>query len=264
MSDTPPDLFDRALIRRRIARAMAKGGQAFLFDHLAADLCERLSFITRDFPLVIDLGHSEGRVPAALAGLDRVGRVVSVDRIAGHADIIADEDWLPVRGGVADLVVSPFGLGFVNDLPGALIQILRVLKPDGLFMAALPGPATLEELRVAFAEAEAAMAGGISPRIAPFIDVKDAGQLLQRAGFAMPVTDSERITVRYNSVFDLMRDLRGMGATNALRDRVKTPLSRAMLFKMAEIYANRFSDPDGRVRASFEIIHMSGWAPKAG
>jgi SAM-dependent methyltransferase len=158
-------------------------------------------------------------------------------------------------------VVSALSLQFVNDLPGALVQIRRVLKPDGLFVAALAGGDTLTELRQSFAAAESEIEGGLSPRVAPFGDVRDLGALLQRAGLALPVTDVDRITVRYDTAFALMHDLRRMGATNTLLDRRRVPLRRATLMRMAEIYAERFADADGRLRATFEIVWLSGWAP---
>ena len=173
----------------------------------------------------------------------------------------ADEEALPFRDASLDLVVSALALQFVNDLPGALVQIRRALKPDGLFLAALIGGETLTELRQAFAAAESDIEGGVSPHVAPFADLRDLGALLQRAGFALPVTDTDRLVVRYDTVFGLMHDLRRMGATNALLDRRRTPLRRATLMRMAEIYAQRFADADGRVRATFEIVWLSGWAP---
>jgi len=149
----------------------------------------------------------------------------------------------------------------VNDLPGALIQIRRALKPDGLFVGCLLGGATLTELRTAFMQAESEIEGGASPRVAPFADVRDLGSLMQRAGFALPVTDSESVTVRYDDPFALMRDLRGMGLTNALVARRRAPLKRAVLMRAAQVYAERFADPDGRLRATFEYIWLSGWSP---
>ncbi len=157
--------------------------------------------------------------------------------------------------------MSALALHFVNDLPGALIQIRRALKPDGLFLAALLGGETLTELRQSFAAAESELEGGVSPRVAPFADVREMGALLQRAGFALPVTDIDRVTARYASPFALMAELRRMGATNALAERRRTPLRRATLNRMAEIYAQRFSDRDGKIRATFEIVWLSGWAP---
>jgi SAM-dependent methyltransferase len=177
------------------------------------------------------------------------------------ADIVADEEALPFRDASLDLVVSALALQFVNDLPGALVQVRRALRPDGLFLAAVLGGETLTELRQSFAAAEAEVEGGVSPRVAPFADLRDMGALLQRAGFALPVTDVERLTVRYSSPFILMGELRRMGATNVLVQRRRVPLRRATLKRMAEIYAERFSDPDGKVRATFEIIWLSGWAP---
>jgi SAM-dependent methyltransferase len=168
---------------------------------------------------------------------------------------------LPFKDASLDLVVSVLALQFVNDLPGTLAQVRRALKPDGLFLAALAGGETLTELRQSFAAAEAEVEGGVSPHVAPFVELRDAGGLLQRAGFALPVTDLDRLTVRYDSVFALMADLRRMGATNVLTQRRRMPLRRTTLLRMAEIYAEQFADPDGRVRATFEIIWLSGWAP---
>ena len=192
--------------------------------------------------------------------------IVAVDPIAAHVagerlPVVADEEALPFRDGSLDLVVSALALQFVNDLPGTLIQIRRALKPDGLLLAALIGGDSLTELRAAFAAAEAEVEGGVSPRVAPFADLRDLGALLQRAGFALPVTDVDRVTVRYASPLALMHDLRRMGAANALVERRRAPLRRATLRRMLEIYAERFADADGRIRATFEIVWLSGWAP---
>lgn len=201
-----------------------------------------------------------------LAASGKIGTIVvaepSATQIAASSTrVVADEETLPFADGSLDLVVSALALQFVNDLPGALIQIRRALKADGLLLAALVGGDSLIELREAFAEAEIEIEGGVSPRVAPFADVRELGALLQRAGLALPVVDSDRLIVRYDTVFALMRDLRRMGATNMLRERRRTPLRRATLQRMAEIYAQRFADPDGRLRASFEIVWLSGWAP---
>ena len=200
-----------------------------------------------------------------LAGGGKIATVISAAAATGPRDgalrVAADEEALPFADGSLDLIVSALALQFVNDLPGALIQIRRALKPDGLFLAALIGGDSLTELREAFAQAESEIEGGVSPRVAPFADVRELGALLQRAGFALPVVDSDRLTVRYESVFALMRDLRRMGATNVLTERRRAPLRRATLQRMAEIYAQRFADPDGRVRATFEIVWLSGWVP---
>jgi len=266
-----PMIFDRALIRRRQRRAEALGPVTFLLDRVADDLAERLQAVLRQFDLAVDLGTPAEAIRAALAGLRSVGTVVATSVIPDRGNairinqlerlVVADEEALPFRDASLDLVVSALALQFVNDLPGALVQIRRALKPDGLFLAALLGGETLTELRQAFAAAESDIEGGVSPRVAPFADLRDLGTLLQRAGFALPVTDADRLTVRYDTVFALMHDLRRMGATNALLDRRRTPLKRATLMRMAEIYAQRFADSDGRVRATFEILWLSGWAP---
>jgi SAM-dependent methyltransferase len=175
--------------------------------------------------------------------------------------VAADEEALPFREGALDLVVSALALQFVNDLPGTLLQIRRALNPDGLFMAALLGGETLSQLRGAFAAAEAEVEAGLSPRVAPFADLRDLGALLQRAGFALPVTDVDRVTVRYASPLALMHDLRRMGANNVLIERRRRPLKRATLRRVMEIYLDRFGDADGRVSATFEIIWLAGWAP---
>ncbi len=262
-----PQIFDRRLLRGRGRRAVAAGPETFLLDRVAADLSERLGAVLRRFDLVLDLGTPGDALRAALAGVSSVGSVIAArtarpdSNLGATVFVVADEEALPFRPAAFDLVVSALSLQFVNDLPGALVQIRRVLKPDGLFLAALAGGATLTELRQSFAAAESEIEGGVSPRVAPFADVRDLGALLQRAGFALPVTDVDRITVRYGSVFALMHDLRRMGATNALVDRRRVPLRRATLLRMAEIYAEGFADPDGRLRATFEIVWLAGWAP---
>ena len=180
-------------------------------------------------------------------------------RATAQLAVAADEEVLPFRDASVDLVVSALALQFVDDLPGTLIQVRRALKPDGLLLAALAGGNTLTELRQAFAAAEAEIEGGVSPRVVPFADLRDMGALLQRAGFALPVTDVDRITVRYASPLALMHDLRRMGASNPLLERSRRPLRRATLTRMMDVYAERFSDDDGRIRATFEIVWLSGW-----
>ena len=253
-------IFDRALLRRRRQRAIALGPATFLLDRVAGDMADRLAVVLRKFDVTVDLGTPGAAVRAALGQLGSVGRIMAAD-VDDGSEVIADEEALSFGDATLDLVVSALALQFVNDLPGVLIQIRRALKPDGLFLAALLGGETLTELRQSFAQAESDIEGGVSPRVAPFADLRDLGALLQRAGFALPVTDTDRITVRYDSVFALMHDLRRMGATNALHARRRVPLRRATLLRMAEIYTNRFADADGRVRATFEIVWLSGWAP---
>ena len=258
-----PELFDRRLLRLRQRRA-ARDPATFLLDRVAGELGERLGAVLRRFERAVDLGTPAGALRSVLAASGKVGTVIAASaqtrRDSGLA-VAADEEALPFADGSLDLVVSALALQFVNDLPGALAQIRRALKPDGLLLAALVGGASLTELRQAFAQAESEIEGGASPRVAPFADVRELGALMQRAGFALPVVDCDRLTVRYDTIFDLMRDLRRMGATNVLRERRRTPLRRATLARMAQVYAQRFADPDGRLRASFEIVWLSGWAP---
>jgi SAM-dependent methyltransferase len=263
-----PVIFDRALIRRRQQRAAVLGPVTFLLDRVAGDLAERVGAVLRRFDLALDLGTPGEAVRAALLRLGSVGGIVKADTVPDlrGADtlVAADEEALPFADATFDLVVSALALQFVNDLPGVFVQVRRALKADGLFLAALLGGETLTELRRSFAAAESEVEGGVSPRVAPFADLRDLGALLQRAGFALPVTDVDRLTVRYDSAFALMGDLRRMGATNALNARRRKPLRRATLHRMAEIYARRFADTDGRIRATFEVLWLSGWAPHPG
>ena len=257
-----PIVFDRLLQRRRRQRAAALSPENFLLEHVAGELADRLSVVLRRFEIGIDLGTPGDAVRASLRRLGSVATIVGADVIVRPKPfVIADEEALPFGDAAVDLVVSGLGLQFVNDLPGALTQIRRALKPDGLFLAALLGGETLTELRQAFAAAESEIEGGVSPRVAPFADLRQLGALLQRAGFALPVTDVERVTVRYDSAFDLMRDLRRTGATNPLVARRRAPLRRQTLLQMADIYARRFADGDGRIRATFDIVWLAGWAP---
>ena len=264
-----PAVFDRALLMRRRRRAAALGPATFLIDRVAQDLADRLGAVLRRFDLAVDLASPADAPATALGRISVISALITVcPSLAAFSarrplSVVADEEVLPFRDGSLDLVVSALTLQFVNDLPGTLIQIRRALRPDGLFLAAMLGGDTLTELRQAFAQAEAEIEGGISPRVAPFVDIRDAGALLQRAGFALPVTDVDRLTVRYRSAFALMHDLRRMGATNPLIERRRAPLRRATLMRMAQVYAERFADPDGRLRATFEIVFLSGWAPHA-
>jgi SAM-dependent methyltransferase len=260
-----PVIFDRNLLRRRQRRARALGAETFLLDRVADELGERLSAVVREFGCAVDLGTPGGAVRRALVETGKVGTVVAAAPAATRGDafprVVADEEVLPFANGSLDLIVSALTLQFVNDLPGTLIQARRALKPDGLLLAALVGGDSLSELREAFAAAESEVEGGLSPRVSPFADVRELGGLLQRAGFALPVVDGDRLTVRYDSVLALMHDLRRMGATNVLDERRRAPLKRATLRRLAEIYAERFADADGRLRATFEIVWLSGWAP---
>jgi SAM-dependent methyltransferase len=246
-----PVLFDRALLRARQSRALRGEPATFLLDRVTQDMEERLHAVLRDFADVADVWTPDEALRNALS--DRFKSVAHVD--------LSEQEKLPFRPESLDLVVSALAFQFVNDLPGVLAQIRRALKPDGLLLAAMIGSDTLTELRQSFAAAEAECEGGVSPRVAPFADLRDVGALLQRAGFALPVTDVDRIVVRYANAFALMQDLRRMGATNILLERRRTPTRRATMLRMAQIYGERFADPDGRIRATFDVIWLSGWAP---
>lgn len=266
MSQTPPLVFDRALQRRRLARAGRLGAETFLLDRVAEDLADRLGAVKRHFATALDLGTPTDAVARALAGHPAIGRLFTAAPLAEGLGqrrdaVVADEEALPFAPGSLDLVVSALALQGVNDLPGVLAQVRRALKPDGLFLAGFVGGSSLTELRQAFTIAESETTGGISPRVAPFVDVRDLGGLLQRAGFALPVADTDRIVVRYGSPFTLFSELRRMGAANALAERRRVPLRRDTLLRAAEVYAERFADPDGRLRVTFDIVWLSGWAP---
>ena len=260
-----PAIFDRRLLRARQSRARALGPATFLLDRVAEEMGERLSVVLRQFERAVDLGTPNDALRRVLAAGGKITTLVaaslSVTADGSSLAVAADEEALPFADASLDLVVSALALQFVNDLPGTLIQIKRALKADGLLLAAMIGGDSLSELREAFAEAESEIEGGISPRVSSFADIRDLGALLQRAGFALPVIDSDRVTVRYDNPLALMHDLRAMGATNILTERRRTPLKRATLQKMLEIYARRFADADGRLRATFEIVWLTGWAP---
>jgi SAM-dependent methyltransferase len=256
-----PLVFDRSLVRRRLSRALRQGYADFLLTRAVEDLEERLSTVLRPFSLALDVGTPTSAAAEVLRRSGRAETVVRLSPVTEQGGVFGDEERLPFAGECFDLAVSLLALQGVNDLPGALIQIRRALKPDGLFIGAMLGGSTLNELRQAFMQAESELEGGVSPRVAPFADLREIGGLLQRAGFALPVTDSDAIRVRYANAFALMGDLRRMGLSNALNDRRKTPLKRATLMRMAEIYAERFADPDGRIPATFEIVWLSGWTP---
>lgn len=260
---TPDPLFDTALIRRRLARAKAGGYAGFLLERAAEDLEERLGTVLRDFRRIVDLASPAASADPVLArrypGAERF-RLIPVPE-SGPGRVVADAEALPLGSASVDLVVSLLALHAVNDLPGVLVQVRRALRPDGLFVGCLFGGATLTELRQSLTQAESEIEGGVSPRVAPFVAIREAGGLLQRAGLALPVADSDLLTVRYADAFALMRDLRAMGMTNALTDRRKRPTRRATLLRAAQIYSERFADGDGRIRASFELVWLSGWAP---
>jgi SAM-dependent methyltransferase len=248
-----PILFDRALLRVRQTRALRGEPATFLLDRVAEDIEERLHAVLREFTDAADIWS-----PGEILRKPLRDRFKSVTRISLDA---TGREVLPLAPESLDLAVSALAFQFVNDLPGVLSQVRRALRPDGLLLAAMLGGDTLTELRQSFAAAEAECEGGVSPRVAPFADLRDVGALLQRAGFALPVTDVDRVVVRYDSAFALMQDLRRMGATNILVERRRAPTRRATMLRMAQVYAERFADSDGRIRATFDVIWLSGWAP---
>jgi SAM-dependent methyltransferase len=253
---SPPTLFDLATWQARTRRVALSDGTDFLWSRATEDLADRLSPILRPFPTILDLGSPTDQTAQKLGSLRPQSRVDH----RPWTDLTASDGNLRLAQNSADLISSLLALQHVNDLPGALIQIRQALKPDGLFLGCMLGGSTLSELRQVFAAAESEISGGISPRVFPFADVRDMGGLLQRAGFALPVTDSEIVTVRYDSLFALAADLRRMGGTNILAARLKRFSSRKLFLKSAEIYAERFADADGRIRVTFEMICLSGWA----
>ncbi len=239
-------------------------GADFLLRAAGDDLVDRLLAVKRRFDRAVDVGSASSYLAERLLAAGTGISLVRIDRIAESGpDIIADHDALPLRAGSQDLILSALALHWSDDLPGALAQIRQALKPDGVFLAALLGGDTLIELRQAITAAEVEISSGAAPRIMPFVDLRDVGALLHRAGFALPVVDRERMTVRYDSARHLMHDLRGMGATNVLAERSRRPLTRAVLDRCDAVYREQFSDPDGRLRATFDVISLSGWAPHA-
>ena len=270
---TAPDtrtVFDRALVRRRRERAVLGGdGSDFLFAEVANRMADRLTDVRRSFAVGVDLGSRGGHMARAAQGTGRVDRLYATDaspELAARLPIpsaAADEEALPFADASLDLVLSSLALHWVNDLPGTLVQIRRALKPDGLFLAALFGGETLWQLREALMEAELTVLGGVSARVSPMADLRDAAGLLQRAGFALPVADRDPITVAYQDALALMRDLSRMGESNAIRLRAPGPLRRAVLAEAGRLYAERHAFAGGRVRATFEILYISGWAPAA-
>lgn len=265
---SPHAIFDTDLLAfRRNRAAKDAGAHDFLLRRVADDIAERLAIVQRDFARAVDLGSHHGVLGRRLAGSPNIGHLVSLDPAAGllaqapEPRVLGALDALPFAPASLDLVVSGLALHLVDDLPGALIQIRNALKPDGLLLAALLGGRTLHELREAWLAAEDEVLGGASPRVAPFADVRDLGGLLQRAGFALPVVDSDTVSVTYSDPIALMRDLKGMGASNMLAERRRVPVTRGLLLRAAEIYVERFGLEGGRVPAMFEILTLTAWAP---
>jgi SAM-dependent methyltransferase len=268
----PGQIFDRAAHRRRLERAASSpGGAEFLRRRVAEDLVQRLITVNRRFPIAVELGARHGAFARALAedAPDKVDLLIEADLSAamlrgrGGVRLVADEERLPLAPASVDLAVSSLAMHWVGDLVGALIQIRMALRPDGLALVALLGGATLTELRQALTEAEVAVTGGAGPRVSPFADAFDAAALLQRAGFALPVVDVDSVEVRYADALRLIADLRAMGETNVLVERPARPLTREIVLRASQIYAERFATSDGRIAATFEIITLTGWAPHA-
>jgi SAM-dependent methyltransferase len=262
-----PCLFDQSLLRTRLKRALKKGAADFLLERVADDFELRLQALARSFDTVADIGTLGSHAALKLLASRRFKQII---RQAPLTEMLGTGAWQKILGDTSlvpfapqslDAVVSLLAFQWVDDLPGLLIQIKRALKADGLFMACLLGGQTLHELRDSFARAEIECEGGLSPRVSPFVDLRDIGALMQRAGFALPVVDTETITVRYQTPLALFADLRAMGATNVLIERRKIALRRKTLLRALEIYAENYSDADGRIRATFECLWVSGWTP---
>jgi len=255
------EIFDRMLVRRNRNRAAAEFSKHdFLFKWTADNLADRLKDIKREFPRVLQVG---GR--AQLHDLPGAKDLIVMDmaeKFVARGGVQADDEFMPFAPGSFDLVISPLSLHMVNDLPGTLIQMNRTLKPDGLCLAALFGGKTLWELRKVLMQTDIKLKGGASPHIAPFADKKQVGALMQRARFALPVVDSDMVTVTYENMAALLHDLRGMGEANSLKDRGrKSSFSRAFLADAEQLYKESFAEPDGRLRATFEVIFLIGWGP---
>ncbi|MAK62989.1 MAG: SAM-dependent methyltransferase [Ponticaulis sp.] len=268
MSPNSHEVFDRSKVRRRRDRAASSYQQSdFIKSRILEDIEDRILATARQFPLALALG---GYSPGTKNRLGRycdtlIETDFSFARLPanGQMALTADEEWLPFADNQFDLIVSPLALHWVNDLPGTLIQINRCLKPDGFFIGVMPGGTSLKELRQSLLQAESELTDGAEMRVSPFADALDISGLLQRAGFALPVSDRDRLTIRYDSMFDLLRDLQAAGETHAPALTGRKPLSRRILMRAAEIYASEFADPDGRIRATVELVWMTGWAPHA-
>jgi SAM-dependent methyltransferase len=276
------EIFDRRLIRARRNRAASSfSSYDFLLHRTVEQTCERLLEINREFSTVLELGSHNGLFARMLcenqdfaslrADIQTLFQTdlshAMISDAPGSAQggpfyrIVCDEERLPFSEPDLDLAISHLSLHNVNDLPGTLIQIRRALKPDGLFLGAFFGGDTLHELRQSLTQAESDIEGGASPRVAPFADLANVGALLQRAGFALPVIDVDKVTVTYQDLPKLMVDLRGMGQSNSLIQRRKEPLRRATLMRASQIYQSEFADEEGRIKATFEIVFAAGWAP---
>lgn len=257
-------VIDHDILLKRRRRAEKSDGKTadFLLKYVNQEMDERLSVIERKFTTAIQLHGFTNDLAQRIQRRDQADEFQIIDWHKQNTDkttLLSSLEQLPDISPKADLIVSPLALHLTNDTPGVFIQINKALAPDGLFSGAVLGAGTLRELRESLLVAETELYGGVSARVMPFADIRDFGGLLQRAGFTLPVIDSENLTVRYEDLFALMKDLRAMGMTNPLTERSLNPVSRAFFTRANEIYHERFSDPDGRIRASFNIIYLNGW-----
>ena len=266
--ETAPEIFDRKALRIHRDRAAHNfSAHDFLTREIGARLSDRLLDMARTFPLALDLSARTGGYGPIPGGPGGVERVISCElseqmaRQINNGGVVADTEFLPFATSCFDLVYSNLDLHWTNDLPGCLLQITQSLKPDGLFLATILGGNTLKELRDVLMTAELEISDGASPRVSPFAGLRDAGALLQRAGLALPVVDADEITVTYENFFQLLADLRGMGETNTLHERLRTATQRAVFLRAAKLYAERYPAEDGRIRVTFEIIYLHGWSP---
>jgi len=260
-------IFNTPLLLQRKRRALERpvSGADFLMRRIAGDFADRLDAVERKFAKAAALFCQTSAAFDAIGASGKAADIVRVEAdsmfLGQEPGMVAPPETVPFAPESLDLAVSLLSLQAMNDVPGMLAQIRRALRPDGLFLGAFAGAGTLAELRESLLAAETELYGGVSPRVAPFPDVRDAGGLLQRAGFSLPVADVEPVVVRYDTLYSLMADLRAMGETSSLIDRPRRPVSKLLFARAAEIYAERFTDPDGRIRASFSLVWMSGWAP---
>lgn len=263
MTTGVPQIFDKALRRRHLARVAATR-PLFYAQALAAEVESRLGLIMRDFKTTLIFGPAAGEIRTILAGLTRLGRIVTAAPVAGSGiDLVFDDEAVPLKSESLDCIISLFSLNSVNDVPGSLAQFRSGLRPDGLFLAGLFAGRTLVELREAWLAAEAELTGGASLRVAPFADLRDVGALMQRAGFALPAVDLDQTTVRYKDALSLMREIKALGLQHSLSARSRRHVTAALLARAAALYEARFSDPDGRIRATVETAWAIGWAPHA-
>jgi SAM-dependent methyltransferase len=264
--------FDRPIhIKRRDRSATRFEQVSFLKDRAIDDLCDRLAFINRQFDCCLDVGSHGGLMDRAIAKNSDLSNKISflaqcdvslkMQSKGNTPSFVGDEEHLPLAPQSLDLIVSTLSLHWVNDLPGFMAQARLSLRPDGLLLVSLLGGRTLQELRAVLAQAETEAGREPNARVSPFADAQDGAQLLQRAGFALPVADSDVVTVRYDNLFGLFRDLQSMGETAAFKSGPSKPLTRTIIARAADIYAEKFSDPDGRIRATFEIVTLTGWSP---